>query len=154
MLENINAVLFDLDGTLVDSMWMWKAVDEEFLAMKGLDMPENLEEFQQELEGMGFTETAAYFKERFALPDSLETIKSTWVAMAEHKYCHEIPLKKGVREFLGYLKEKKIPAAICSSNSIELIRMVLKAHSIEESIFPASPPAAMCLQVSRHRMYI
>lgn len=107
MLENINAVLFDLDGTLVDSMWMWKAVDEEFLAMKGLDMPENLEEFQQELEGMGFTETAAYFKERFALPDSLETIKSTWVAMAEHKYCHEIPLKKGVREFLGYLKEKK-----------------------------------------------
>ena len=39
MLENINAVLFDLDGTLVDSMWMWKAVDEEFLAMKGLDVP-------------------------------------------------------------------------------------------------------------------
>ena len=59
MLENINAVLFDLDGTLVDSMWMWKAVDEEFLAMKGLEVPENLEEFQQELEGMGFTETAA-----------------------------------------------------------------------------------------------
>ena len=132
MLENINAVLFDLDGTLVDSMWMWKAVDEEFLAMKGLEVPENLEEFQQELEGMGFTETAAYFKERFALPDSLETIKSTWVTMAEHKYCHEIPLKKGAREFLGYLKERKIPAAICSSNSIELIRMVLKAHSIEE----------------------
>ena len=102
MLENINAVLFDLDGTLVDSMWMWKAVDEEFLAMKGLEVPENLEEFQQELEGMGFTETAAYFKERFALPDSLEAIKSTWVTMAEHKYCHEIPLKKGAREFLGY----------------------------------------------------
>ena len=37
-------------------------VDEEFLTMKGLEVPENLEEFQQELEGMGFTETAAYFK--------------------------------------------------------------------------------------------
>ena len=84
MLENINAVLFDLDGTLVDSMWMWKAVDEEFLAMKGLEVPENLEEFQQELEGMGFTETAAYFKERFALPDSLEAIKSTWAVSYTH----------------------------------------------------------------------
>ena len=96
--------------------------DEEFLAERAGYAGEP-ERVPAELEGMGFTETAAYFKERFALPDSLETIKSTWVAMAEHKYCHGDSLKKGVREFLGYLKEKKIPAAICSSNSIELIRM-------------------------------
>ena len=84
MLENINAVLFDLDGTLVDSMWMWKAVDEEFLAMKGLDVPENLEEFQQELEGMGFTETAAYFKERFA-PNKVDVPKRQCPACPEEK---------------------------------------------------------------------
>lgn len=132
MLENVNAVLFDLDGTLVDSMGIWKEVDEEFLTGRGIQIPENLEEFQREIEGMGFTETAAFFKERFALPDSLETIKSIWVSMAEDKYCHEISLKKGVREFLVYLKENHIPAAICSSNSRELIKLVLDAHSIGE----------------------
>ncbi len=44
---------------------------------------------------MGFTETAAYFKERFALPDSLEAIKAPGVTMAEPKYCHRDSLKKG-----------------------------------------------------------
>ena len=36
MLKNIKAVLFDLDGTLVDSMWIWKSVDEEYFEKKGL----------------------------------------------------------------------------------------------------------------------
>ena len=31
MLENIEAIIFDLDGTLVDSMWVWTAIDDEFL---------------------------------------------------------------------------------------------------------------------------
>ncbi|MCI5878289.1 MAG: HAD family phosphatase, partial [Lachnospiraceae bacterium] len=42
MLKNKKAVIFDLDGTLVDSMWMWKGIDIEFLAKKGLAYPEDL----------------------------------------------------------------------------------------------------------------
>ncbi|HBE85279.1 MAG TPA: HAD family hydrolase, partial [Lachnoclostridium sp.] len=52
---------FDLDGTLVDSMWMWKSIDIEFLGSRGLACPEDL---QKEIEGMSFSETAFYFKER------------------------------------------------------------------------------------------
>lgn len=40
MLKNIKAVLFDLDGTLVDSMWIWKSVDEEYFEKKGLVFPQ------------------------------------------------------------------------------------------------------------------
>ena len=47
--NTVDAVLFDLDGTLVDSMWMWKAIDVEFLKRYGYDCPEDLEKV---IEGM------------------------------------------------------------------------------------------------------
>lgn len=132
MLEQIKAVIFDLDGTLVDSMWMWRSIDMEYLASKGIEVPENLEAFQEELEGMGFTETAMLFKERFGIPDSLEEIKETWIRMSGEKYQKEVPLKPGAKWFLGYLKEKGIKVGISSSNSRELIQMVLEARGILE----------------------
>lgn len=132
MLEQIKAVIFDLDGTLVDSMWMWRTIDIEYLTNQGIEVPENLEAFQEELEGMGFTETAILFKERFKIPDSLEKIKNTWICMSGEKYRNEVPLKPGVKEFLDYLKERNMKIGISSSNSRELIQMVLEAHGILE----------------------
>ena len=85
MLKNIKAVIFDLDGTLVDSMWMWKSIDVEYLGKKGIAVPADIQAFQEELEGMGFTETAVFFKNRFQIEDSLEEIKKTWILMAEEK---------------------------------------------------------------------
>ena len=76
MLKNIKAVLFDLDGTLVDSMWIWKSVDEEYFEKKGLVLSsDEIDSFQQELEGMGFTETAVFFKKRFGMCWLLESLR-------------------------------------------------------------------------------
>lgn len=133
MLEQIKAVLFDLDGTLVDSMWIWKDVDIEFLRERNLALPKDLEAFQDQLEGMGFTETAVFFQEKFRLTESVEEIKDTWVKMAEEKYAREIPLKPGAAEFVEELKRRNIKLGICSSNSRELIQTVLKAHGMENS---------------------
>ena len=41
-LKHKKAVIFDLDGTLVDSMWMWKSIDVEYLDRYGYDCPEDL----------------------------------------------------------------------------------------------------------------
>ena len=67
MLENKKAVIFDLDGTLVDSMWMWKEIDFQFLSQKGVAIPEDIQAFQDQLEGMGFTETASFLRNGFIL---------------------------------------------------------------------------------------
>ena len=124
----IEAVIFDLDGSMVDSMWIWRSIDIEYLGKFGITLPDNL---QACIEGMSFSETAAYFKERFDLPDDLETIKADWNRMARDKYAHEVPVKEGVKELLSYCKEHGIKAGIATSNSRELVESVVRAHQME-----------------------
>lgn len=128
MLKNIKAVIFDLDGSLVDSMWMWKQIDIEYLGKFNIPMPATL---QKDIEGMSFSETAVYFKETFQIPDSLEKIKQDWNAMAWEKYTHEVPLKKGVKEFLDHCKANEILLGIATSNSRELVDNVIQALGLD-----------------------
>ena len=121
------AIIFDLDGTLVDSMWMWRKIDIEYLGRFGIALPENL---QNEIEGMSFSETAAYFKERFKLADSIETIKSDWNAMACDKYRNEVPFKEKAQEFLEYCKDLGIQLGIATSYSKELVESAAEALSL------------------------
>ncbi|MBQ9989490.1 MAG: YgiQ family radical SAM protein [Lachnospiraceae bacterium] len=129
MLSNIEAVIFDLDGSLVDSMWMWRQIDIEYLGKYGIQLPEDL---QKNIEGMSFSETAVYFKETFLLPDSLEEIKAEWNRMAWDKYTHEVPLKRGVRSFLDYCRAKGIALGIATSNSRELVENVIHSLGLKE----------------------
>lgn len=127
MLKNIEAIIFDVDGTIADSMWMWKQIDIEYLGRYGLELPPNL---QKNIEGMSFRETAVYFKEHFQIPDSIEKMMNDWNEMAAHKYRYEIPLKKGVREFLNKCKGNNIPLGIATSNSVELLNHLFEAHEL------------------------
>ncbi len=129
MKNQIKAAIFDLDGTLVDSMWMWKAIDMEYLSRYGHECPKNL---QRAIEGMSFTETAVYFKEQFAIPESLEEIKAAWILMAMDKYCKEVPLKTGADRLLKALKEHGIKTGIATSNGRELVDAVLNSLGIAE----------------------
>lgn len=128
LLDNMKAVIFDLDGTLVDSMWMWHAIDVEFLGEYGYECPEDL---HRVIEGMSFSETAVYFKERFLLPLSLEEIKDVWTRMSIDKYRYEVSLKPGAREFLELIKKKNIKCGIATSNGRELVDTVLHSLGIE-----------------------
>ena len=126
-LNGKKAVLFDLDGTLVDSMWMWKDIDIEFLGRFGYGLPEDL---QREIEGMSFSETASYFKERFSLPMTVEEIKDCWIAMSIEKYRTEAGLKPGALEFLKYCRERGIRTGVATSNGRDMVDAVIESLKI------------------------
>ena len=129
LLKDKKAVLFDLDGTLVDSMWVWRNIDIDFLSVIGQKLPADL---QKCIEGMSFTETAEYFKKRIGIDDDVEDIKKKWNQMAYDKYTSEVRLKKGAKEFLERLKSDNIRIGIASSNSVTLIEGALKAEGVLE----------------------
>ncbi len=129
ILKDIKGVIFDLDGTLVDSMWIWKQIDIEYLGARNIEMPADL---QSKIEGMSFYETAVYFKETYKIPDSLEVIMDNWNAMAMEKYRTVVRIKEGVKEFLQLLRDNGIVMGIATSNSRILTEAVLENQGISE----------------------
>lgn len=122
------AIIFDMDGTLVDSMGIWKEIDLEYLGRFGYELPNDL---QKCIEGMCFHDTAVYIQKRFNIPQTVEEMKDTWNEMALYKYRNEVMLKPGAEIFLRFMKAKGIRLAIATSNSRLLTDAVLKARNIE-----------------------
>lgn len=132
MLNEIDAVLFDLDGTLLDSMWVWEDLDQIYIEKYHLTIPED---FYIKMEGMSFTETARYYLETFPQIDrTIEELKAEWNEIAMDCYTKEVAAKPGAENFLRELRERGIRTAIASSNSRELIEASLKAHKMDHQI--------------------
>ncbi|WP_082174038.1 HAD family hydrolase [Clostridium niameyense] len=126
-MNNLKAAIFDLDGTLIDSMDIWNKIDTDFLTKRNLKVPINLKE---EIETLTFEEGATYFKNRFKLTESIEDILEEWNNMAYKEYAHNINLKKGAKNFLNLLKYRGIKIAIATSNTTPLVNAVLKNNNI------------------------
>ncbi len=126
-MNNIKAVIFDLDGTLIDSMGLWAQIDREYLDSFGYTVPDNL---QEEITHLTFTETAIYFKNKFKINDEIDDIILTWNTMALNHYSNTIKLKDNVIPFLNKLKDNGIKIALATSNSIPLLEATLKNNGI------------------------
>ncbi|MFY9177497.1 MAG: HAD family phosphatase [Caldicoprobacterales bacterium] len=127
IIRGIKGAIFDLDGTLVDSMGIWARVDIEFLRERGIEVPVDLSE---EIQALTFEDCAKYFKRRFGLPETIEEIMDEWNKMAYHEYANNVKLKPGVRDYLSYLKEKDIKIGLATSNIPELLYATLKNNRI------------------------
>ena len=94
--------IFDLDGTLLDSMRVWEQVDIDFLAEHGIDAPQD---YTRAVAEMSLEDSASYTVRRFALPLSPEEVMDRWRAMVQQAYETEVPLKPGAKALLQRLHQ-------------------------------------------------
>lgn len=129
LLDSVDAVLFDLDGTVIDSMWIWKQIDIDYFNMFNKEFPED---YQAKIEGMSVYETARYSRQTYGFEQSIEEMINTWNEMAFKQYSENVVLKESVIDFLHYLREKGIKMAIATSNSEILCNEVLEKRGIKD----------------------
>lgn len=127
-LEQMQAAIFDLDGTLLDSLHVWEEIDAEFLRQRGFSVPEG---YCEKIASMGFLDAAVYAKERFDLPETPKAIVAEWNRMAACHYGHIVAMKPGARRYLETLRERKLPMAVATALPAELYGPALRHHGIE-----------------------
>ena len=118
-----DAVIFDMDGTLIDSMGIWYDIDKEFLSERKLITPSG---FDAKVEGKSFHEVALLFKETFMLPETVEEIMGIWNRMAYERYAHGMQMKEGTEALLRALRQNNKKIGIATSNSRELTECCLR----------------------------
>ncbi|MCD8161273.1 MAG: HAD family phosphatase [Clostridiales bacterium] len=121
-------LLFDLDGTLIDSNKVWQEVDVRFLAKRGLPWSQA---YHEGVVHASLPAGARFTKKFCHLEDSEEDIVAEWLAMVRQSYGEEIPLKPGVRAFLSRCAHRGERMAVYTSCARPLCEAALAHHSID-----------------------
>ena len=119
--------IFDMDGTLIDSMVFWKNLATEYLSSKGIrEIPEDILE---RIKPMTMSESAALFQTAFGLTGDIE---SEMNAMMDDHYRKDIPLKSGVREYLQELRDRGIRMCVASATAEYLMDACLTRLGVRD----------------------
>ncbi len=127
--HEFNAVIFDMDGTLIDSTGIWHEIDKEFFAKRGMELPKD---YAQHIVHLGLTQAAVYTKETYHLRESIQEIMQEWHDMSIDMYKYHVPLKEGALELLKLFKKNGIKMAIATANDEPLYRPCIDRLGIGE----------------------
>ena len=127
----IKGVIFDIDGTLLDSMPLWNHLGERYLQKLGFT-EEETEGLSQRISTMPFAEGIHYIKKEYSLDIAEERIREQLQEMIAGAYRDEIALKAGAKEYLQFLKERGIPCILATAGDASLAAAALKRLKVWE----------------------
>ncbi len=114
--------IFDLDGTLLDSMGVWHQIDVDFFARRGMELPPD---YQGIITAMQPEKAAEYTVDRFGFDESPDSILAEWLEMAYQEYHEKLPLKPYAREYVQYLRSRGVLMCVASSSDRRLVEAAL-----------------------------
>ena len=134
----ITCAIFDFDGTLFDSMFIWDSVGEIYLRSLGKEPKPSMRE---DVRALSLYQSACYFQKEYGLSLSVEEIMTGINQTIEHFYIHEVLPKPGVVDFLERMKQAEIPMCIATASERYQIEAALSrcgmAHHFD-AIFTCS----------------
>ena len=129
--NTLQGVIFDLDGTLLDSTGMWRQVDGRLMAHYGKEVPPDLSETVQR---MSIEEFSQFFVEEFDLPVTPEQIAQQVADMVAEEYRDKLQLKPHVPEILDWLDQQDIPYGVATATYGELAEAALRRLHVWERL--------------------
>lgn len=121
--------IFDMDGTLTDSMGYWHHLSEEYITGMGFAYSPEIMESTAHLTVL---DTSALFVRHFGLPKTPEQAAAEINALMETHYRTDVPLKPGAREFLERLRRAGVKMCVASSTSPDLIDICLRRLGVRD----------------------
>ncbi|HEX3016864.1 MAG TPA: HAD family phosphatase [Caproicibacter sp.] len=126
-MKKFSAAIFDLDGTLIDSMDVWEKVDGIFLAKRGIAVTPD---YTATVGAMSFQEAAEYTIRRFGFADTPAELIREWTKLVEYEYANKIRLKPHAKEYLDFLRSGGVKLGVATALSEELYGPVLKNNGV------------------------
>lgn len=129
MIKDFKGAIFDLDGTVLDSNWVWEQIDIDFLGARGIEVPGD---YMETIAHLGAHATAVYTIDRFGLNEKPEDLVSEWVDMAKEAYAKKIVCKPYAKEYIKQLYDKGVKLAVATSSDRDLFMATLEREGIIE----------------------
>ena len=118
----LRGAIFDMDGTLLDSMQVWENAGEDYLRTLGCVPEEGVGEL---MKSMSLQQAALYCRERYALPLSVEEIMAGVKGRVERFYRQEARLKPGGLDFLRTLSQRGVRMCLATATDLHLVEAAL-----------------------------